>query len=95
MNLKEMLKLADEIVFAKTGQHLDDLQDAILRGTLQRETYKQIAKDFECSESRVREVGSKLWQILSEELGEDVSKTNFRAAIERLQNYNVLNFAQK
>jgi hypothetical protein len=33
MNLKEMLKLADEIVFAKTGQHLDDLQEAVLRGT--------------------------------------------------------------
>jgi len=39
MNLKEMLKFADEIVFAKTGQHLDDLQEAILEGTLDRETY--------------------------------------------------------
>ncbi|MEG3879771.1 NB-ARC domain-containing protein [Microcoleus sp. herbarium7] len=85
MNLKEMLKFADDIVFAKTGQHLDDLQAAILRGTLQRETYKEIAKDFDCSESRLREIGAELWQILSEELGEDVNKTNFRSAIERLQ----------
>ncbi|MEP6488405.1 NB-ARC domain-containing protein [Microcoleus vaginatus] len=94
MNLKEMLKLADGIVFAKTGEHLDDLQAAILRGTLQRETYKHIAKDFDCSESSVRQVGSQLWQILSEELGEDVSKTNFRSAMERLQVSNVSNFAQ-
>jgi hypothetical protein len=85
MNLEEVLKLADEIVFAKTGQHLDDLQEAVLRGSLQRDKYKQIAKDFDCSESRVRDVGSKLWQILSEELGEDVSKSNFRSAMERLQ----------
>ncbi|MFB2892930.1 NB-ARC domain-containing protein [Aerosakkonemataceae cyanobacterium BLCC-F50] len=85
MNLKEMLKFADDIVFAKTGQHLDDLQEAILRGTLERETYKEIAKDFDCSESRVREVGSELWRILSEELGEEVSKSNFRSAMERLQ----------
>ena len=85
MNLKQMLKLADEIVFTKTGQHLDDLQAAVLQGTLQRETYKEIAKDFDCSESRVREVGAELWQILSEELGEEVSKSNFRAAMERLQ----------
>ena len=85
MNLKEMLKLADDIVFAKTGQHLDDLQDAVLRGTLQRETYKQIAKDFDCSESRIREIGSELWQTLSEDLGEDVNKKNFRSAMERLQ----------
>jgi hypothetical protein len=85
MNLKEVLKFADEIVFAKTGQHLDDLQEAVLRGTLQRKKYKEIAKNFDCSESRVREVGAQLWQILSEELGEDVSKSNFRAAMERWQ----------
>jgi hypothetical protein len=85
MSLQEALKLADRIVFEKTGQHLDDLQAAILRGTLQRETYKHIAKDFDCSESSVRKVGSELWQILSEELGEDISKSNLRSAMERLQ----------
>ncbi len=94
MNLEEVLKLADKIVFTKTGQHLDDLQEAVLRGTLQRETYKHIAKNFDCSESSVRNAGSELWQILSEELGEEVSKSNFRSAMERLQNFNVLNFAQ-
>jgi DNA replication protein DnaC len=93
MNLKEMLNVADRIVFEKTGQHLDDLQAAVLRGTLQRETYKEIAKDFDCSESHIREIGSELWQILSEELGEDVSKSNFRSTMERLQNSNALNFA--
>jgi AAA+ ATPase superfamily predicted ATPase len=85
MNLKEMLNFADRIVFEKTGQHLDDLQEALLRGTLQHETYKQIAKDFDCSESRVRNAGSQLWQILSEELGEDINKSNLRSAMERLQ----------
>ena len=95
MNLKEMLKFADDIVFAKTGQHLDDLQAAVLRGTLQRETYKEIAKDFDCSESRIREIGSELWQLLSEELGENINKKNFRSAIDRLQNSNVVNFSQE
>ncbi|MCC3441639.1 MAG: ATP-binding protein, partial [Microcoleus sp. PH2017_03_ELD_O_A] len=94
MDLKEVLKLADDIVFAKTGQHLDDLQAAVLQGTLQRETYKQIAKDFDCSESRIREIGSELWQILSEDLGEDVNKKNFRSAMERWQVSNVSNFAK-
>jgi NB-ARC domain. len=94
MNLKEALNLANKIVFDKTGQHLDDLQEAVLKGTLERETYKHIAKDFDCSESSVRKVGSELWQILSEELGEKVSKSNFRAAIERFQVSNVSNFAQ-
>ena len=94
MNLKEMLKFADDIVFAKTGQHLDDLQAAVLRGTLQRETYKEIAKDFDCSESRIREIGSELWQLLSEELGENINKKNFRSAIDRSQNASVVNFGQ-
>ncbi|MCC3424059.1 MAG: NACHT domain-containing protein [Microcoleus sp. PH2017_01_SCD_O_A] len=85
MSLKEALKLADRIVFEKTGQHLDDLQAAVLKGTLERETYKHIAKDFDCSESSVRKVGAELWEILSEELGEDVSKSNLSSAIERLQ----------
>ncbi len=91
MNIKEMLKFADEIVFTQTGQHLDDLQEAILQGTLQRETYKEIAKNFDCSESRIREVGSELWQILSEELGEDVNKSNFRSTMGRLIFSNISN----
>ncbi|MEG3975189.1 NB-ARC domain-containing protein [Microcoleus sp. herbarium8] len=85
MNLKEMLNLADRIIFEKTGQHLDDLQEAVLKGTLQHETYKHVAKDFDCSESRVRNAASQLWQLLSEDLGEDVNKNNFRSAMERFQ----------
>ncbi len=85
MNLKEVLQMADEMVFAKTGQHLDNLQEAILRGTMQGEKYTKIAEEIHCNESYVRQVGSQLWQILSEELGEDVSKTNFRASMERFQ----------
>ncbi|WP_226572933.1 NB-ARC domain-containing protein [Microseira wollei] len=94
MNLKEVLKMADHIVFAKTGQHLDDLQEAILRGTMQGEKYTKIAEESHCNESYVRDVGSKLWRILSEELGEEVSKSNFRSAMERWQVSNVSNFAK-
>jgi hypothetical protein len=94
MKFKEMLKIADGIIFTKTGQHLTDLQAAVLEGTLQHETYKQIAKDFDCSESNVRQAGAELWKILSEELGEKISKSNIRSTMERLQNSNVLTFAQ-
>lgn len=95
MNIKEMLKLADNIVFTQTGQHLDDLQAAILQGTLQRETYKEIAKNFDFSESRIREVGAELWQILSEELGEEVNKSNFRSTMGRLIFSNISNFEKE
>lgn len=85
MNLEEVLKLADALVFAKTGQHLDDLQQAIARGTLQGKKYSEIAQEKHCNESYVRDVGAKLWQTLSKELEEEVTKSNFRSTMERLQ----------
>jgi hypothetical protein len=85
MNLQEVVKLADELVFARTGQHLSDVQDTILRGTWQHQDYKEIAKQVNLSEARVREVGMELWQTLSDELGEKVTKSNFRPTMERLQ----------
>lgn len=94
MNLKEVLKMADEMVFAKTGQHLDNLQEAILRGTMQGEKYTKIADEIHCNESYVRQVGSQLWQIISEELGEDVNKKNFRASMKRFQVSIFSHFAQ-
>ncbi|MBC6481739.1 MAG: NACHT domain-containing protein [Hormoscilla sp. GM7CHS1pb] len=94
MDLDEVLKLADDLVFARTGNHLNDLQEMILRGTWSKDSYDEIAKKVNLSEPRVREVGMKLWQILSQELGEKVKKSNFRTVMERRQNSNVLNFAQ-
>ncbi|GGA37016.1 hypothetical protein CYANOKiyG1_55000 [Okeania sp. KiyG1] len=94
MSLEEALKLADQIVFEKTGQHLDDLQKAVLQGTLKRKIYRQIAEDFNYSESCIRGVGAELWKILSKELGEDINKSNFRSAMERFYNSNILNFAE-
>jgi DNA replication protein DnaC len=85
MNLEEMLKLADELVFARTGKHVNDLQEMIMRGTWEKEEYKEIAQKVKLSEDRVREVGMELWQILSQELGEKVKKSNLRASMERLQ----------
>jgi hypothetical protein len=60
MNLKEVIKLADDLVFARTGKHLNDLQETILRGTWDDEDYKEIAKEVNRSEDRVREVGMEL-----------------------------------
>ncbi len=44
MNVEEVVKLADHLVFSKTGQYLDDLQKTILYGTLQGKKYTQIAE---------------------------------------------------
>ncbi|AFZ18285.1 NB-ARC domain-containing protein [Allocoleopsis franciscana] len=85
MDTQEVLKFADELVFTKTGKHLDNLQEAILRGTVQGKKYSKIAEENNCTEGHVKDVASEFWKLLSEELGEEVRKSNFRATIERWQ----------
>jgi NB-ARC domain len=84
MDVKEVLQFADELVFAQTGKHLDDIQETVIKGVWQGQTYETIADECNRSESHVRDIGYKLWQILSEQLGEDVNKYNFRSTIERI-----------
>lgn len=88
MDIAEVLTLADELIFAKTGKHLDYVQEAILRGTLQDTTYTQIAQEVYSSPSHVRNVGSQLWKILSKGLGKNITKANFRTVLEKGIVYN-------
>ena len=89
MELQEVLRFADEKVFHKTGKHLDDLQEAILKETLQGRKYAtKIAQDRDCSEGYVRVAASELWKILSDVFGEEVTKVNVRAILERAKFYN-------
>ena len=83
MTVTEALQLANELVFAQTGKHLDDLQEEVIKGLWQGQTYKTIAEESNRSESRVKDIGHKLLHILSEQLGEDIKKSNFRSTIER------------
>jgi hypothetical protein len=85
MDIQEVLQVADQLIFTQTGKHIDDLQKAVVKGVWQRQSYETIAEESHRSESRIREVAYKLWRILSQQLGEDVNKSNFRSAIERLQ----------
>ncbi len=83
MDVEEVLEFADHLVFAMTGKHLDSLQKAILRGAWDNQKYREIAERHHRSEKYVKEVGFKLWRLLSNILGEELSKANFRAALER------------
>ena len=85
MTITEILQIADRVVFSQTGKHLDNLQEAVIKGVWQGETYREIAKECNHSEGRVRDVCYKLWGILSKELGEDIHKSNFRSTFERLE----------
>ena len=86
MDVEQALAFTDALVFAKSGVHLSDLQQAMLRESWswQRQSYDQIADAYGYSPTYLKhDVGPKLWKLLSGAIGEKVNKTNFRAAIER------------
>lgn len=83
MDRQDRVRLTDGLVFEKTGKHLDNLQTAIVRGTLHGQKYAEIAAGVHCTEGHIKDVASILWKILSRVLGEDVKKSNFRATLDR------------
>ena len=90
MNVEEALKFTDDLALTTTGKHLDSLQKAILRGAWNNQKYKEIAQEHHRSEKYVKEVGFKLWKILSSALDdEQLCKAHFRAKLENLRVGNV------
>jgi hypothetical protein len=49
MNTQELTSYLDELLFSKTGEHLDSLQRSIIRGVLNGKKYADIAKEYNCS----------------------------------------------
>jgi hypothetical protein len=84
INFTEASQIADQVVFEQTGKHLTDLEITIFRGAWQNQTYEEMAINTDYTASYLhRIVGQKLWERLSEALGEKVSKKNFKTALER------------
>ncbi|MEG4308299.1 MULTISPECIES: NB-ARC domain-containing protein [unclassified Microcoleus] len=84
MNVNQVLQFVDRLVVERTGKHLDDVQRAVVEGTWERQTYDDIAQKCYVTKNHVGDVGAELWQLLSEILGEDIKKTNFRSNLERV-----------
>ncbi|MBD2136060.1 hypothetical protein H6F32_00310 [Anabaena sp. FACHB-1237] len=85
MNVTEVLQFVDQLVFERTGKHLDDVQKAVIEGSYKGQTYHEIAENNHFNKSHVGEIGGELWKFLSTTLGEDIKKTNVRSTFERLQ----------
>ncbi|MCT7952875.1 NB-ARC domain-containing protein [Ancylothrix sp. C2] len=86
MTIKEVLQFVDRLVEKQTGEHLDDLQKTVIQGVWEGKTYKEIADDFGYDKNYVGDVSRELYKILSEQLGEDINKSNFSWTLERVRN---------
>ncbi|RUT03986.1 hypothetical protein DSM106972_049000 [Dulcicalothrix desertica PCC 7102] len=75
--------LVDALVFSVTRKHLGNAEVQVLRGAWDGKTYETIASECHLAVKYIGEVGGKLWHNLSDALGEEVKKTNFRQALQR------------
>jgi hypothetical protein len=94
MDIAEALKIADNLVFASRNKHLNDLERSIIEGVCQGKKYSQIASDNYCEQSHVNDVAAGLWKAISEAVGEQVKKANFRSTIERYRSENSASVGQ-
>ncbi|MBK4729082.1 hypothetical protein JJD41_04145 [Oxynema sp. CENA135] len=89
MEIREVLQFVDELVYAKTGQYLNDLQRGIIEGTLKRQKYADIADFYGCTPGHAKDVGYELLKLLSDIFDEPVNKQNLKSVLERQGNLNI------
>lgn len=83
MDVSEVLKLADELMFASSSKYLDNLERSIVRGVCENKKYAEISEESGYSEGHVNDVAANLWKVFSSVLGKKVKKNSFKANIER------------
>jgi len=79
MDTAHILQFVDEVLSAKTGKHLNDLQRKIIEGILNRQKYSDIADTYGCTAGNAKDVGYKLLQMLSDVFDEPVDKGNLES----------------
>ncbi|MEL7329261.1 MAG: NB-ARC domain-containing protein [Cyanobacteria bacterium J06559_1] len=81
MKREAAIEYADQLLYEHTGRHLSDLQSSIIQESWQGRTYGQVANSAGYSEGHIKDVASQLWKVLSEALGERITKGNLRSRL--------------
>ena len=80
MTIEEALAIVESVLETAS---LNDLQEVIFRQSWERKTYPQIAEEFGYDAEYIKIVGFRLWKMLSQVMGEKVTKDNLRSALRR------------
>ena len=87
----EAVKLANQVVSLKAKRSLTDVEVIVLKGAWQRLEYDQIAAQNQYATTYIsQDVAPKLWKLLTDALGEKVKKSNFKQALERYWQQQIL-----
>lgn len=80
MDVEEALAILDK---ALRPGGLTNIQELVFRQAWQGQTYLETAHHFGYDADYVKDVGSRLWQLLSEAFREKVTKSNFQSVLRR------------
>ena len=83
MTIEDALNIVDSVLENKS---LSTIQEAIFRQTWEGKTYSEIAEKAGYDAAYIRDVGYKLWQLLSEAFGDRVTKNNLQVVLRRHTN---------
>jgi hypothetical protein len=83
MTIEDALNIVDSVLGNKS---LSTIQEAIFRQTWDGKTYSEIAEKAGYDAAYIRDVGYKLWQLLSEAFGDRVTKNNLQVVLRRYTN---------
>lgn len=78
MTFEDALKLVTAVLAPRS---LSKLQIDVFRGTWSDHSYVKIAQELKHEYSYIKDIGSELWQLLSQELGIKVTKLSLREAL--------------
>ncbi len=86
MDVNEALAFVEKLVFEHTQKRMTDLQRAVFCGAWHGRSFQEIHK-IDCPhvglDYLMKHVGPKLWQLLSEVTGEEVTKSKLHGPVER------------
>jgi WD40 repeat protein len=80
MTPDQAIILLDSVLSAKC---FSNIQELVFRYAWEDFSYSEIAEKHNYDTEYIKQVGSQIWQLLSQELGQKVSKSNFRAVLQR------------
>jgi WD40 repeat protein len=82
---QSLSKSIDTLLLSHGLARLNDVQIAVLEGTLAGDSYPTLADRSTYTVEYLREIGARLWQLLAQALGEPVSKKNIQSVLQRYQ----------
>ena len=83
MDDEAVLVWLDTVIPSKTGEQLSELDRIILQQVWLGRKYLEIADFYGCTEGHAKDVGSRLWKLLSKVMRQKITKSNCRRVLEK------------